>query len=101
MRVIYKSSPKLRKAIIKELPNDAVRCFGECSHNVIKGNVKLGRSQKRQLSRYKNQLRRLASKATSIPEKRRVLTQNGGLPLALLAPIISIAGSLLLDALRK
>ena len=101
MKVLYKSPPNLQRAILKEVENDVIVCLSDCCHNVLKGNLKLSAKQKKDLKKYKRQLHQLASKATTVSKKRKILVQSGGLPFALLAPIISIAGTLLLDALRK
>lgn len=41
---------------------DLMRTLCECSHDVLKGNVRLGLHQKRQLSRHKHSVRLLTQK---------------------------------------
>ncbi|MCP4491453.1 MAG: hypothetical protein GY820_29685 [Gammaproteobacteria bacterium] len=96
MRVLHTCKPNLRKAIIKEASGDVIRCLCDCSHNILNGNIKVTPKQKKQLIRFKNQLRALTDKKKTLDEKRQVLIQRGaGLPLAILAPIIAIASALL------
>jgi len=92
----------MRVAILKQLPPDAIRCFAECSHNVLNGNVGVSAAQKRKLRRFLSKLRQLAGKKVALSKKKKLLAQSGGaFPLAFLVPILTVAGSLLLDTLRK
>ena len=54
LRLLYKSKPPMIKSILKNAPADLVRALCECSLNVLKGNIKLNKSQKTRLRRYKN-----------------------------------------------
>ena len=96
LKVIHRASPQLRKAIISRASADAIRCMCDCSNNVLNGNVELTPEQKRRLVKYKGQLRALIDKRKSVGAKRKILIQSGGgLPLALLGPILAVAVSLL------
>lgn len=101
LKVLYAASPKLRKAILRSVDGDVIKCFAECSHNILAGTVKLSPKQRDRLRRLKKQVRMLATRKTSMVKKRHTLVQTGGLSLALLAPIISIAASLISQALHK
>ena len=79
---LMKSSPKLRKKLIKELSSPVIRCISECCHNVLKGIVHLTDGQKKKLYPNRQHLRNLASKSVSVTRKKRILNQKGGfLPL--------------------
>ncbi len=96
LKVIHTSSPALRKAIIGKASTDAIRCLCDCSNNVLNGNVELTDAQRRRLNKYKSQLRQLIDKKRSVGAKRKLLIQSGGgLPVALLGPIIAVVASLL------
>ena len=73
----------------------------ECCLNILKGNVSLTPTQKRRLNKHKQTLRLLARKQTSLRVKKKALTQKGGFLGALLGPIISTVGSLLLGGLAQ
>jgi len=92
-----------RNLFLKKSSNDFVKCICEVCHNLLKGNIPIDKKQKRNLYRYRNVLRFLASrKNTSVAVKRRKLIQKGGafLPL-LLPPLLSIADELLPRLWRK
>ncbi len=96
LKVLHQGSPQLRKALIGKASADTIRCLCDCSHNILNGNVALTAKQRRVLAKYKGQLRSLVDKRKSVGVKRKLLIQRGGgLPVALLAPIIAIAVSLL------
>ncbi len=97
LKVISTASPKLRKAILQNLPTDTIRCICDCAHNVLRGNVKLSPKQKKALLKHKKALRDLASKRGSLANKKRVLVQKGGLVSAVLGPLLAVAASLLAD----
>lgn len=81
---------KYRAVLIKEAPNGVIHCIAECCHNVLKGNVPLSVAQKHRLHSKREHLRKLASKSLTIPEKKRILNQKGGLLPALLPIIASV-----------
>ena len=97
LQVLAKCKPKIRKIIIEQGPADVATCVCECCYNLLKGTVPLTPNQKRRLSRYKKHLRTLANKKVSRVKKRRILNQKGGnLLAALLPPVLSVLGSLLI-----
>lgn len=97
LQVLAKCKPKIRKVIIEHGPADVLTCVCECCYNLLKGTVPLTPSQKRRLSRYKKHLRKLADKKVSRVKKRQILNQKGGnLLTALLPPVLSVLGSLLI-----
>ena len=96
LHVIVKSKPKLRKLLIEHVPANVITAICECSLNLLKGVVPVTQRQKRRLARYKTHLRALASKKVSRKRKKLYLNQKGGnLLTALLPPVLSVLGSLL------
>ena len=96
LQVIVKSKPKLRKLLIDNVPANVITAICECSLNLLKGVIPLSPRQKRHLARYKTDLRDLASKKVSRKRKKRRLNKKGGnLLSALLPPVLSVLGSLL------
>lgn len=95
LRLLKKSSSKVRNKILKNCNKNLLCCLCECAKNVLKGNVPLTKPQKSKLSRFKQKLRNLVSKKTRIKVKRR-LVQTGGFLGALLTPVLSFLGSLLI-----
>ena len=79
---------------MKEASADLIKALCECTLNILKGNIKLTTAQKKKLARYKNILRSLAVKRTSM-KKRKTILQSGGLIGALLSPVLGVLGALL------
>ena len=96
LQVIVKSKPKLRKLLIDNVPANVITAICECSLNLLKCVIPVTPRQKRRLAHYKTHLRDLASKKVSRKRKKLYLNQKGGnLLSALLPPVLSVLGSLL------
>ena len=96
LQVIVKSKPKLRKLLIDNVPANVITAICECSLNLLKGVIPVTPRQKRRLARYETHLRDLASKKVSRKRKKLYLNQkSGNLLSALLPPVLSVLGSLL------
>lgn len=94
LTLLKEASTKQRKHILKNCNKNLLCCLCECAKNVLKGNVPMTNPQKSKLGRFKRRLRNLASKQTRIKIKKKIV-QTGGFIGALLAPVLSLLGSLL------
>ena len=94
LKLLKSATPKRRKHILKAANTGLVNCIGECCLNVLNGNVKINKSQRKKLSRHKKTLRTLSKRGIPVQKRRKVLIQKGGFLPALLAPILSLAVSL-------
>lgn len=101
LKMLSSGNRILRNKILMTGHNDLIRCLSECCLNVIKGNVKLSSDEKKRLKRHRKLIRALSKKKVSLKNKRNLLLQKGGALPALLIPILTFAGSLLLDSIRK
>ena len=70
----YKSA-KLRRAIIANADADLLCALAECAYNILKKTIPLIELQRRHLSKYRTNLRRLSQRRTSAAERRRLLLQ--------------------------
>lgn len=96
LHVLARGSPKQRQGIIHGASKDLINCLCEGAVNTLKGNVPFTRQQKQRFSKYRRQLRRLASRRVSQQSKKKILLQKGGSLLsALLPPLIGVLGSVL------
>jgi len=95
LKRINKLGDRAKRQFVKNCDKEFVSCVSECAKNIIKGNVPLTSGQMNRLRRERNNIRSLALKKTSVKKKKRIL-QKGGLLGAILPPIISVLGSLLL-----
>ena len=87
-------SAKKRKQILEAGGTPLIHCLSECCLNLLKGNLKLSKSDIHKLHRHANKIRKLGEKKVSNKEKKKIIQQGGFLP-ALLPVIISAVGSLL------
>lgn len=94
LKLLSKSRHRNVTGIIKAIDSPFIDLLCECALNVLKGNVPLSRQQKRDLSKYKQQLRFLSNKKNAL-KKRRGLLQRGGFLKALIPPVLTLIGSLL------
>lgn len=94
LKVLCGTKPALIKAVLKGASPDLISALCECSLNILKGNVHLTPAQKKQLPQYKQSLRTLARKGTSVKRRKQIL-QKGGFVGALLKPVLGVLGGLL------
>lgn len=100
LTALFHSHPRDRKVILQHGDNRIIECLCRCCFNILKGNVPLSSYELKRLRRYKKLLHKLVDRKHSTAKKRSILVQSGGLPLALLAPLFTIAASALLKNLR-
>ena len=93
IRVLSKASKSLSQKILKEANKDLIEALCECTYNILKGRVSLTKAEKIKLKRYKNALRKLASKNVSLKNKKFVI-QKGGFLGFLLRPVVKLLGGL-------
>ena len=94
LKVLCGAKPALIRAVVKGGSPELIHALCECSLNILKGNVQLSTAQKKQLSRYKQSLRVLSRKGTSVQRRKQIL-QKGGFVGVLLKPVLSALGGLL------
>lgn len=99
LKVLCKTNKRQRESILHGADRDLILCLCECADNVLKGNVPLKETQHERLRNYKKPLRCMANKNVSVQTKKKLLVQEGGFLPLLLTPILSIAGSLIADAI--
>ena len=78
---------KNRKKFIKNCDRGVIQCLCECVRNLLKGRLPLKPNQLKCLSRYKQSLRALSLKKTSLVKRKQIL-QKGGLIGALVGPLL-------------
>jgi len=96
LKHIRRMGDRAKREYIRKCDTEFVNCVSECAKNVIKGNVPLTDRQMTNLRRKRHDLRALSKKKTSLRTKRKIL-QKGGLLTALIPPVLSVLGSLLLQ----
>lgn len=99
--ILAKAKPKQRSAILQNAEKDLIICLCECALNILNGNVPLNSKQFSRLKTHHIKLRRLTAPKTKFTDKKKILVQKGGFIPALLAPILGIAGQLLVEAITR
>lgn len=95
LKQIRQMGDKAKRDFVRKCDKEFIDCVSECAKNVIKGNVPLSNRQKISLRPRKKDIKELSLKKTSLRKKRNIL-QKGGFLSSLLAPVLSVLGSLLL-----
>lgn len=94
LRWLCTAKPKQARAVIKVADNDLVKAVCECALNLLKGTVAVNKKQKRKLRRYKNLMRKLASKSVSVRSKRALLQKGSGLLGLMIPAAMSVLGQI-------
>lgn len=92
---LCKANAKLRKNMIKHVPDEVIKAIADIAHNVLQSNVKISGKTHDLLKPYKNTLRKVSDPQLRTSSKRKLLVQRGGsvIPL-LIGTVLSILNSL-------
>ena len=85
--ILTKARPQLVKKIIQSADKSLITALSECAYNILRGNISLSPSEKKRLTKFKENLRALARRRTSLKNKKEVIQKGGFIPL--LAPIVA------------
>jgi len=83
LKMLHKASPKLRRALLADLPPEIVQLLSECALNILKGTITLSQHNKDKLKRYRKSLHALSKKNTSVAKKKKIIQTGGFLPAIL------------------
>jgi len=100
LKRLQRMTPGERKKYIKSCSKKFILDLCECSRNILKGNVPLKSAHLNCLKRYKQSLRALSLKATSLTARKKIL-QKGGFLTALLPSLIPGLVSLISGLFRS
>jgi hypothetical protein len=102
LQILSKAKKPQRIALINTANKDLILCLCDCALNFLNGNIPFTEKEIKKLVRYKNQIRYLARKdKKDLKKKKEVIVQAGGFLPLLLTPILSLAGSLIADAITS
>lgn len=87
-----------RKKYLKKCPKCIYAVISDIAKQILNGTIKLKPLIKNRLKRYKNQMRKLASKS-SLSLKKKIVNQKGGLLPGLLWPAVSLLAHIVSDKL--
>ena len=95
--------PKLSRYIISTSRGNLVKAIPNSAYNTLHGDVKLSRTQKRKLVEARQIINFIVDKEKPIDQKRRVLSQEGGLSILpiILSTVLTSLGSALFENIIK
>ena len=101
LHLLSKATKPQREALINTASYDQIRCICDCAQNFLNENIPFTDTEIKQLLRHQNLIRYLAASKNhrDIKHKKNLIIQNGGFLPLLLTPILTVAGSLLADAI--
>jgi hypothetical protein len=92
-------NPKQVKGVLENSQKDLVSCLCECMHNVAKGSVPIPPATLSKLKKHRKKIRQILNGKTKQKQRKQLLEQSGGFLPLLLAPIISLVGGLVGEAI--
>ena len=99
LRALCHFKPKQIKAVLENSDKELVGCICECMYNVANGSFPVPPRTLTKLKRHKSKIRKAINKSTSFKKRKRILAQSGGFLPLLLAPIVSLVGGLVGEAI--
>ena len=100
LKVLSKANKKLRCAIIRNGNCDLINALVECVVNVLHGNVNLSEQDRKNLAKFRFQLRKLA-KTVNLNDRKKLIVQYGGFLQFILPAIISGIASIVSSAISS
>jgi hypothetical protein len=88
LQTLAKSDNSIAASIVRGSKSDLICCISDICFNILHDKVHLNKSDKKKLSKYKNDIRKLSKKSTTQKTKKEIL-QKGGFLQTLLAPLLS------------
>ena len=95
LRALCHFKPKQIKGLIENSDKELVGCICECMYNVATVPPKT----LAKLKKHKSKIRKVIAKRTNFKKKKKLLAQSGGFLPLLLAPIVSLVGGLVGEAI--
>jgi hypothetical protein len=94
LKLLANGKKSTRKDILNVSGPSLTRAICECTKNVLSGRVYCTPSQIRKMRRHVKILRTITEKEVPIVKRKELIKQKGGFLPAVLAPLITIIGSL-------
>ena len=91
--------PVTRKPFVQKAPDSVIKAICNASYNVAHGDVHLTPTQKKKFKSQFQLLSKLNSREVTVPAKRKILVQKGGIAILpiLLSTVLGSLGSLLFN----
>ena len=101
LKLLKNSSAKQRKNIISKSNADLISCICDCCLNLVNGNLKVNKIQRKTLVNHAADIRALSKKGKSFKTRKTLLLQRGGFIPALLTPVLTLIASTIASKILK
>ena len=88
VHALYEAQPQRRRKILATCPSDLLLCIADCAVNILKGNCRVDRRQRRVLAQHRHTLRRIRYETPQRIRARLLRQHTGPLLSALLRPAV-------------
>jgi hypothetical protein len=99
LRALCHLKKKQAKSLLQASDKQLIGCICECVHNVANGNVKISQKSLEKIQKHKSKIRKIIGNDVSYQERKKLIVQSGGFLPLLLAPIVSLVGGLVGEAI--
>jgi len=89
LRVLFQANSEQRKQLLQHADRELVCTLCECVINILAGNLKISKSNKHELKRHKDILRKFGNNRGTWKKKRKLMQKGGKYLIPLLAPILT------------
>ena len=100
LRILAKAKPSVIRAIVRDSDTDLLYLLSECAVNILKGNVKLTKTNKKKLEKHSGKLRKLASKKINLNTRREIIQKGHGFIGPMLLSILPMIPRLIKSAVK-
>jgi len=94
LQLLAKKRSKQRALILDKASYDNIKCLSEISHNLLKGNLKVSAKIIKKLKKFKDILRALGEKKTSLKTKKKLLLKSNSYLPYIINPVLSAVGTI-------
>lgn len=92
LRLLSTANPKTRRLLLEHADKPLIYSICEIALNFLSGRVPVSPSDKQRLAKYKNTLRKLATRGQHWQDKKKIVQTGGG---AFLPILLSVLGPML------
>ena len=90
-----------RSNLLKNFDNCVITAIAEISKNCLLGNIPLSKCNYNKIKKYKNDIRKIASKRTTLKKRRNLIVQKGGFLNILIPTVLSLLANVIEKRLSK
>ncbi len=101
LKLLKHSRLNKHRQLLKQPTSDQIKCFSELCNNLLHKRIRLSSAQLHQIKPHRKVVRALANRKISLREKKRLIRQQKGGFISILAPLLGTLASAILSKLVK